>query len=92
MGLMVACLVSAAVLPAGPAAAEPGISSPININSAGPEALATLPGIGSVKADAIVSFRSENGPFSSIDGLLAVPGIGQRLLESVRELISVSSR
>ena len=61
-------------------------------NPHGPETLATLPGIGSVKADAIVSFREENGPFASIDGLLAVPGIGPRLLESVRGLIAIPSR
>ena len=92
MGLMVACLITAAGLPAATAAAEPGISTPMDLNSAGPETLATLPGIGSVKADAIVSFRAENGPFASIDGLLAVPGIGPRLLESVRGLIAIPSR
>lgn len=91
-GLAVFLVLAAAVLPTAHVVAEPGVSIPIDLNSAGPEALATLPGIGSVKAEAIVSFRSENGPFSSVEGLLAVPGIGPRLLDSVRELIAVSTR
>jgi competence protein ComEA len=91
-GLMLLGLLSAAVFPATSVLAGPAISTPLDLNSAGPEALATLPGIGSVKADAIVSFRTENGPFSSIEGLLAVPGIGARLMESIRELITVTTR
>ena len=92
MGVLMFCLVFAAIFSAVPVIAEQGIISPLDLNTAGPEDLAKLPGIGSVKADAIVSFRTANGPFASIDGLLDVPGIGPRLLDTVRDLVAVTSR
>ncbi|HEV3473882.1 MAG TPA: ComEA family DNA-binding protein [Actinomycetota bacterium] len=61
----------------------------ININTAAPEELETLPGIGEVLAAAIVSYREEHGPFPSVDALIDVSGIGEVTLEEIRELVTV---
>ena len=63
---------------------------PVDLNSAGRAALLTLPGIGESKADAILAYREENGPFGSVDDLLNVRGIGQALLEQLRDKVYVS--
>ncbi|MBY6186796.1 helix-hairpin-helix domain-containing protein [Marinobacter hydrocarbonoclasticus] len=56
-------------------------ASPVNINTAEAEILAdALTGIGLQKAQAIVDYRNEHGPFQTKDDLLKVPGIGKQLL------------
>lgn len=62
----------------------------ININTADAGLLQTLPGIGAVTAERIVRYRQENGPFSDIEELLEVPGIGESTLEGLRGKITVS--
>ncbi|MGY1877601.1 ComEA family DNA-binding protein [Pseudomonas reactans] len=58
----------------------------VNINSADPETLRRdLFGIGAAKAKAIVAFRDSNGPFTAVDQLLEVKGIGKALLEKNRD-------
>ena len=59
----------------------------IDINSADAQLFQTLPGIGEVKAEAIVRYRGERGEFASVEALLEVSGIGRATLESIRELI-----
>lgn len=49
---------------------------PVHINDATVESLATLPGIGEVKAQAIVDDREANGDFKSVEDLSRVKGIG----------------
>ena len=71
----------------GSAAASP--DNKLNLNTAGVEQLKTLPGIGEVRAQAIVSHREDNGSFTSVDALLNVNGIGVSTLESIREFIDV---
>lgn len=62
----------------------------ININTADADTLASeLVGIGSSKAEAIVSYRNENGPFESIESLTEVKGIGQKVLEENSGRITV---
>lgn len=61
----------------------------INVNTADAAELEELPGIGEVLSQAIVDYRAENGPFSSVDELEDVSGIGPSILEDVRDLVSV---
>jgi competence protein ComEA len=61
----------------------------INVNTATTTELEELPGVGEVIAQAIVDFRTENGPFTSVDQLLDVSGIGDATLENIRELVTV---
>jgi len=61
---------------------------PVNVNSASAEEIAeALKGIGMSKAEAIVSYRSENGQFKHIDELVNVKGIGIRTVDINREYI-----
>jgi len=60
----------------------------INVNTADAAALAELPGIGEVLAGRIVTHREEHGPFESADALKAVPGIGEKTVEALRDLIT----
>jgi competence protein ComEA len=73
--------------PSGGAVA--GVAGLINVNSATPIELEELPGVGEVIAQAIVDYRTENGPFASVDQLLDVSGIGDATLEDIRELVTV---
>ena len=61
----------------------------VNVNSATNAELETLPGIGEVIAQAIVDHRTENGPFTSVEQLVDVSGIGDATLENIRELVTV---
>jgi competence protein ComEA len=86
-------LVSARGSPGAPGTSAPiaGGSAPglVNVNSATSEELETLPGIGEVLAAAIVQYREEHGPFTSVDQLEDVSGIGEVTLEELRDLVSV---
>lgn len=63
----------------------------VNINTADAQTLMEkLNGIGMKKAQAIVSFREENGPFKTVDDLMKVKGIGQATLDKNRSLLSVN--
>lgn len=61
----------------------------IDINTADPAALETLPRIGPTLAARIIEWREQNGRFTSVDDLLAVPGIGEKLLEGLRDAVRV---
>lgn len=62
----------------------------IDINRAEPWLLEALPGIGEVKAQAIVGYRNEHGPFKRIEDLLKVSGIGPATFEKIKDFITVS--
>lgn len=61
----------------------------VAVNRAAAAELETLPGVGPVLASRIVAFREENGPFSTVEDLLSVPGIGEAKLAALRDLITV---
>jgi competence protein ComEA len=61
----------------------------ININTASTTELETLSGIGEVLAATIVEYRTQNGPFASVDDLLDVSGIGPATLEEIRDQVTV---
>jgi competence protein ComEA len=62
----------------------------VNINTASKEELDALPGIGPVKAQAIVDYRTKNGPFKSVEDIMKVPGIKQGTFGPLKDKISVS--
>ncbi len=65
-----------------------GIEVTVNINQASTHELATLlTGVGEKKAQSIVEYRELNGPFTSVDSLMEVKGIGPALLAKNRQRI-----
>ncbi|MFB3737656.1 MAG: helix-hairpin-helix domain-containing protein [Candidatus Velamenicoccus archaeovorus] len=62
---------------------------PINVNTATAADLEALSGIGEVLAQRIVDYRTEHGPFASVDDLLDVSGIGDAILADIRDQITV---
>ena len=62
---------------------------PIDLNTAGETALATVPGIGPRRAAAIVADREARGPFASVDDLDRVRGIGPATVEKLRPFVTV---
>jgi len=65
------------------------VDGKINLNEASVEEITTLNGIGPKKAQAIVDYREENGPFQQEEDLLNVSGIGEKTLENLRDEIIV---
>lgn len=61
----------------------------VNINTADEGLLDTLPGIGKVKAQAIIKYRESVGKFNSVDELVKVNGISDSTLEKLRPYITV---
>ena len=64
-------------------------TSIININRASAKELESLPGIGPVLAARIIEYRKSNGPFTSVDDLKKVPGVGGSKLAKFKEKIRV---
>lgn len=63
----------------------------VNVNTATPEQLDEIKGIGPAKAKAIVNYRTKNGPFKTVDDVGNVPGIGHGpFLEKIKGELSVS--
>ena len=60
----------------------------VNLNNAGRSELESLPGIGPARAQAIIDWRSLNGPFENLDALREVFGIGPETVSSLRGLVS----
>ena len=61
----------------------------VNLNTADAAALDTLPGVGPVTAEAILSWREDNGGFTSVDELLEVDGIGEATLADLAPLVTL---
>jgi len=61
----------------------------VNINTATAEELDTLPGIGPAIAQRIIEYRQANGTFQSIEEIKNVSGIGDKLFERLKDLITV---
>lgn len=61
----------------------------VNINTADKERLTTLPGVGEVKAAAVIAYREENGLFSSKEDIKNVSGIGDATYANIEDLITV---
>ena len=63
-------------------------SDKININTADAAELETLPGIGPTRAQQIVDYRQQHGPFSTVEEIMDVSGIGPATFEGLRERIT----
>ena len=72
-----------------PAATTENPGAKLNINTATSAQLQTLPGIGPVLAERIVIYRQEHGAFTTTEQLLLVEGIGDSLLDTLSELITI---
>lgn len=76
---------------AGPAAAseQQDHQALINLNTADAAHLEDLPGVGPVLAKRIVTYRDSHGPFATVDGVDAVPGVGPTLLAGIKDAATV---
>lgn len=74
----------------GPAGARAsGAPAKVDLNTATADQLDALPGVGPATASKIISDRTENGPFRSVDDLLRVPGIGAKKFDALKGLVTV---
>ena len=70
-----------------------GFAAPVDVNTADAVSLSdSLSGVGPKIAEAIVVYRKENGPFTAIDDLLNVKGIGPRILEKNKADIRIGEQ
>ena len=61
----------------------------VNINTASLDELKKLPGIGDIKAEAIIAYREEAGRFDSIEDIMNVSGIKDSSYEQIKDYIKV---
>lgn len=68
-------------------------AGPVNINTATADSLAVnIKGIGKKKAEAIIAYRQEHGPFKVVEDITKVKGIGKKLLENNRKNLLISRK
>lgn len=73
----------------GSGGAAVGGDGVVDLNAADVAALDSLPRIGPALAERIVTWREENGRFTSVEDLLSVPGIGEKIVDGLRDLVRV---
>jgi len=70
-------------------AQAPAPKAKVNINTASAAELGTLPRIGPAIAQRIIDFRTKNGAFKRIEEIMKVQGIGEKVYEGLKDLITV---
>jgi len=70
----------------------PRLVGTVNINTATPEQLELLPGIGESRAKAVIAVRKQRGGFKSVDELMEVKGIGEVALERLRPFVRTEGK
>jgi len=61
----------------------------VNINTATASELETLPRVGPKVAQRIIDFRTKNGNFKKVEEIMKVQGIGEKVFEDIKDLITV---
>lgn len=85
-GMKIEVLARGAAPAPAAASSSPGL---VSLNAADQTQLETIPGVGPVTATAILAYRDEAGPFTSIEQLMEVSGIGPATLESIRPYVTL---
>jgi len=80
---------SPVILDATPKAQSQSSAELVNVNTASPAELDTLPGIGPTTAQKIIDYREQNGPFLTKEDIINVSGIGPGTYERLKDLITV---
>ncbi len=97
-GAFAACVLSLMLVAASstqaakPDTTPPSLEGVVNLNTASPEELQLIPGVGEVRAAAIVAKRKERGGFKRVDELLDIKGIGSSMLERMRPFVTLSGK
>ena len=68
---------------------DPSIEVQLDLNRATAAEFETLPGVGAALAARIESYRTTHGPFQSVDELRKIPGFGEKLVTTLRPLVTV---
>ena len=69
--------------------ANDGGKAPVNINTASKDQLCQITGIGDKKADLIIAYRQEHGPFKTVDELTQVSGFGEKTVAKIKDEVAV---
>ncbi len=77
------------VAPPSVAGAAGPPAAPVNLNTATPEQLDTLPGVGPATVQKILEYRQQHGGFGSVEELGQVSGIGEKRLAALRDQVQV---
>ena len=91
-GAAAALLLLATAAAAQTQAPETRLVGVVNVNTATAQELELLPGVGPVRAQAIIDHRVESKGFKQIDDLMLVSGIGEKALARIRPHVAVSGK
>lgn len=86
VSLFALCVLST---PSRARAAGKAVDGAVNLNTAPPEVLALLPGIGPAKAQSILVYRKKH-PFRTVDELVRIKGVGHKMVRRLRAHLAVS--
>ena len=87
--LSILLLIAFSMLGGVAAAAGKAVDGVVNLNTAQPEVLLLLPGVGLAKVERIIAYRRRR-PFRTVDELVRVKGIGRKMVRSLRAHLAVS--